>query len=131
MAFEGWSQTGVAERAALLERIIAQYKQRIADLAQAVSREMGAPSGSATAAQVPAGLGHFTATLKALDALAFEERLGRSRVVHEPLGVVAMITPWNWPLNQITAKVVSALAAGDTMILKPSEESPGMVGEPA
>jgi aldehyde dehydrogenase (NAD+) len=124
-AFETFSQTTVAERAALLERIIEEYKKRIPDLAQAVSSEMGAPIGFAMAAQVPAGLGHFLSTLKALNAFQFEERLGRSTVVHEPLGVVAMITPWNWPLNQITAKVAPALAAGDTMILKPSEESPG------
>ncbi|MDN4633366.1 aldehyde dehydrogenase family protein [Sphingomonas sp. PsM26] len=124
-AFETFSQTTVAKRAALLERIIEEYKKRIPDLAQAVSSEMGAPIGFAMAAQVPAGLGHFLSTLKALNAFQFEERLGRSTVVHEPLGVVAMITPWNWPLNQITAKVAPALAAGDTMILKPSEESPG------
>jgi aldehyde dehydrogenase (NAD+) len=124
-AFETFSQTTVAERAALLERIIEEYKKRIPDLAQAVSSEMGAPIGFAMAAQVPAGLGHFLSTLKALNAFQFEERLGRSTVVHEPLGVVAMITPWNWPLNQITAKVAPALAAGDTMILKPSEKSPG------
>lgn len=124
-AFETYSQTTVAERAALLERIIEEYKKRIPDLAQAVSQEMGAPIGFATAAQVPAGLGHFISTLKALNAFQFDEHLGRARVVHEPLGVVAMITPWNWPLNQVTAKVAPALAAGDTMILKPSEESPG------
>jgi aldehyde dehydrogenase (NAD+) len=124
-AFETYSQTTVAERAALLERIIEEYKKRIPDLAQAVSQEMGAPIGFATAAQVPAGLGHFISTLKALNTFQFEEQLGRARVVHEPLGVVAMITPWNWPLNQVTAKVAPALAAGDTMILKPSEESPG------
>lgn len=124
-AFESYSQTSVAERAALLERIIEEYKKRIPDLAQAVSQEMGAPIGFATAAQVPAGLGHFISTLKALNAFQFDEQLGRARVVHEPLGVVAMITPWNWPLNQVTAKVAPALAAGDTMILKPSEESPG------
>ena len=124
-AFETYSQTTVAERAALLERIIEEYKKRIPDLAQAVSSEMGAPIGFAMAAQVPAGLGHFLSTLKALNGFDFEQRLGRARVVHEPLGVVAMITPWNWPLNQITAKVAPALAAGDTMILKPSEESPG------
>ena len=124
-AFETFSQTTVAERAALLERIIEEYKKRIPDLAQAISSEMGAPIGFAMAAQVPAGLGHFLSTLKALNAFEWEQRLGRARVVHEPLGVVAMITPWNWPLNQITAKVAPALAAGDTMILKPSEESPG------
>lgn len=124
-AFETYSQTSVAERAALLEQIIEEYKKRIPDLAQAVSAEMGAPIGFATAAQVPAGLGHFISTLKALNTFSFDEQLGRARVVHEPLGVVAMITPWNWPLNQVTAKVAPALAAGDTMILKPSEESPG------
>ncbi|MGY2732680.1 aldehyde dehydrogenase family protein [Sphingomonas sp. UYP23] len=124
-AFDSYSQTTVAERAALLERIIEEYKKRIPDLAFAISSEMGAPIGFATAAQVPAGLGHFIATLKALNSFEFEQKLGRAKVVHEPLGVVAMITPWNWPLNQVTAKVAPALAAGDTMILKPSEESPG------
>jgi len=123
-AFESYSQTTVAERAALLGRIIEEYKARIPDLAAAISQEMGAPIGFATAAQAPTGLGHFLSTLKALNEFQFEERLGRARVVHEPLGVVAMITPWNWPLNQICAKVAPALAAGDTMVLKPSEESP-------
>ena len=124
-AFATYSETPVADRIALLERIIAEYKARIPDLAAAVSEEMGAPIGFATAAQVPAGLGHFVGTLKALQEFSFDERVGKNRVVHEPLGVVAMITPWNWPLNQICAKVAPALAVGDTMILKPSEESPG------
>jgi aldehyde dehydrogenase (NAD+) len=124
-AFDGWSRTSVEERSALIGRIIAEYKARIPDLAKAISEEMGAPMGLATAAQAPTGLGHFAATLKALGEFVFEERIGRARVVHEPLGVVAMITPWNWPLNQICAKVAPALAAGDTMILKPSEEAPG------
>ena len=123
-AFDGWSQTSVEERSALLARIIEVYKSRMPDLAKAVSAEMGAPIGFASAAQVPAGLGHFISTLKALGEFTFEEKLGRAKVVHEPLGVVAMITPWNWPLNQITAKVAPALAAGNTMILKPSEEAP-------
>ena len=123
-AFETFSQTGVAERTQLLERIIEEYKARIPDLARAVSEEMGAPIGFAQAAQVPAGLGYFMTTLKALGEFQWEERIGKARVVHEPIGVVAMITPWNWPLNQICAKVAPALAAGDTMILKPSEECP-------
>jgi len=123
-AFDSWSQSSIAERVALLERIIEGYKARIPDLAAAISEEMGAPIGFATAAQAPTGLGHFMGTLKALQEFSFEERIGTSRVVHEPLGVVAMITPWNWPLNQICAKVAPALAAGDTMVLKPSEESP-------
>jgi aldehyde dehydrogenase (NAD+) len=123
-AFTSFSQTSVAERVALLERIIEEYKARIPDLAKATSEEMGAPVGFATAAQAPAGLGYFMGTLKALQEFSFEEMVGKARVVHEPLGVVAMITPWNWPLNQICAKVAPALAAGDTMILKPSEEAP-------
>ena len=124
-AFASYSQTRVDDRIALLERIIAEYKLRMPDLAAAVSAEMGAPIGFATMAQVPAGLGHFIGTLAALKDFSFEEQVGKARVVHEPLGVVAMITPWNWPLNQMCAKVAPALAAGDTMILKPSEEAPG------
>ena len=124
-AFDSYSQTSVEDRVALLERIIAEYKARIPDLAAATSEEMGAPIGFATAAQAPAGLGHFIGTLAALKAFSFEEKVGKARVVHEPLGVVAMITPWNWPLNQMCAKIAPALAAGDTMILKPSEEAPG------
>ena len=124
-AFETFSQTSVADRQALLARIIEAYKPRIPDLARAISQEMGAPMALASAAQAPTGLAHFAATLKALGEFTFEEQIGRARVVHEPLGVVAMITPWNWPLNQICAKVAPALAAGDTMILKPSEEAPG------
>ena len=124
-AFDAFSRTPIAERAALLDRIIAGYQARIADLAQAVSEEMGAPIGFATAAQVPAGLGHLLGARKAMDDFVWEETVGKARVVHEPIGVVAMITPWNWPLNQIAAKVAPALAAGNTMILKPSEETPG------
>ncbi len=123
-AFESWSQSSVAERQALLGRVIEEYKKRLPDLAAAMTEEMGAPIGLSQMAQAPTGLGHFAATLKALGAFAFEEQVGRAKVVHEPLGVVAMITPWNWPLNQICAKVAPALAAGDTMVLKPSEEAP-------
>jgi aldehyde dehydrogenase (NAD+) len=124
-AFRSYSRTSVEERVALLERVIAEYKARMPDLAAATSEEMGAPIGFANAAQAPAGLGYFMGTLKALQEFEFSERIGKNRAVHEPLGVVAMITPWNWPLNQICAKVAPALAAGDTMILKPSEEAPG------
>ncbi|RDE05250.1 aldehyde dehydrogenase family protein [Sphingomonas aracearum] len=123
-AFRTFGRTSVEERAALLGRVIEGYKARMPDLAAATSREMGAPIGFANAAQAPAGLGYFLGTLKALGEFAFEERVGKARVVHEPIGVVAMITPWNWPLNQICAKVAPALAAGDTMVLKPSEEAP-------
>jgi aldehyde dehydrogenase (NAD+) len=124
-AFETWSQSSVDERKALLARILEEYKKRIPDFAQSMAQEMGAPLGLALAAQAPTGLGHFAATMKALDEFVWEETVGKAKVVHEPLGVVAMITPWNWPLNQICAKVAPALAAGDTMVLKPSEEAPG------
>lgn len=123
-AFETFSRTSAEERAALLERIIDGYKARVGELAEAVSEEMGAPIDFARGAQVPAGLGYFINTLKALGEFAWEEQVGKARVVHEPVGVVAMITPWNWPLNQICAKVAPALAAGCTMVLKPSEEAP-------
>jgi len=123
-AFETYSQTSVEDRIALLERVIEEYKARMPDLAAATSEEMGAPIGFANMAQGPAGLGHFMGALAALKDFQFEERVGKNRVVHEPIGVVAMITPWNWPLNQICAKVGPALAAGNTMVLKPSEEAP-------
>lgn len=123
-AFETFSQTSREERVALLEKIIALYKERIPQFAAAVSQEMGAPIKLANAAQAPSGLGHFMATLRVLKSYEFEEDLGTSRVIREPIGVVGMITPWNWPLNQIACKVAPALAAGCTMVLKPSEVSP-------
>ena len=123
-AFDGFSQTSPDERADLLDRIVEAYKARIPDLAKAVSQEMGAPIGFAQAAQAPAGLGYLMGTVKALREFTFSESVGKARVVHEPVGVVAMITPWNWPLNQICAKVAPALAGGNTIVLKPSEEAP-------
>jgi len=123
-AFVGYRRTSIGERIALLESIIQQYQLRMPDLAKAVSEEVGAPIGFCGVAQVPAGLGQFMATLNALRDFQFEEILGNGRVVHEPIGVVAMITPWNWPLNQICAKLAPALAVGNTVVLKPSEEAP-------
>jgi aldehyde dehydrogenase (NAD+) len=123
-AFDSFSRTSVEERAALLERILDEYKVRAAEMAEAISLEMGAPLSLARTAQVGAGIGHFKAAIAALREFSFEERIGNSLVVHEPIGVVAMITPWNWPLNQIVSKVAPALAAGCTMVLKPSEEAP-------
>jgi aldehyde dehydrogenase (NAD+) len=123
-AFESFSRTSVDERVALLERILAGYKARAADIARAIATEMGCPISMAQTAQVGSGMGHFMAAIKALKEFEFEEALGDNKVVHEPIGVVALITPWNWPMNQIAAKVAPALAAGNTMILKPSEEAP-------
>ncbi len=123
-AFETFSRTSREERIALLEKIIALYKERVGDFADAVSAEMGAPIKLAKAAQAPSGLGHLMATLRVLKTYEFEEDIGTSRVIREPIGVVGMITPWNWPLNQIACKVAPALAAGCTMVLKPSEVAP-------
>jgi aldehyde dehydrogenase (NAD+) len=123
-AFESFSQTSVAERIELLQRILDAYKARMGELAEAVSLEMGAPISLAKGAQAPAGRGHFRATLEALKRFEFEEKIGTTTVVYEPVGVCGLITPWNWPLNQIGAKVAPALAAGCTMVLKPSELAP-------
>jgi len=123
-AFESFSRTSVDERVALIEAILAEYKARAGDMAEAISQEMGAPISLARTAQVGSGLGHLMSAANALREFRFEEQIGNSLVVHEPIGVVAMITPWNWPLNQIVSKVAPALAAGCTMVLKPSEEAP-------
>jgi aldehyde dehydrogenase (NAD+) len=123
-AFETYSQTSREERIALLEAIIAKYSERMGDVAATISQEMGAPLGLANAAQAPSGIGHFMTTLQVLKDFAFEEDLGTSHIIREPAGVCALITPWNWPINQIACKVAPALAAGCTMVLKPSEVSP-------
>ncbi|MGA1370192.1 MAG: aldehyde dehydrogenase family protein [Pseudomonadales bacterium] len=123
-AFESFSQTSKAERIALLERVIEVYKKRLPDLAAAISDEMGAPLKLAGAAQAPSGLGHFMATLEVLKKYEFEEDIGTSHVIREPIGVCGFITPWNWPINQIACKVAPALAVGCTMVLKPSEVAP-------
>jgi aldehyde dehydrogenase (NAD+) len=123
-AFETFSRTTLEERAALLEKIIEAYKARMQEIAATVSQEMGAPMSLANAAQAPAGLGHLMYSLNALKSFPFEEQVGKARIVREPIGVCGLITPWNWPLNQIAAKVGPAIAAGCTMVLKPSEVAP-------
>lgn len=123
-AFWSFSTTTKEERIVLLERVIAAYEARMEDLATVVSLEMGAPVSLSQAFQVPLGLWHFQQALEALKTESFEERVGTSTVVYEPVGVCAMITPWNWPLNQISVKVAPALATGCTMVLKPSEIAP-------
>jgi aldehyde dehydrogenase (NAD+) len=124
-AFETFSHTTKEERLALLGRIIEEYKKRIPDIAQAISEEMGCPISVASTAQSGSGLGHLAAALEALQNFEFEESTGQNKVVFEPIGVVALITPWNWPMNQIVAKVAPCLAAGNCAILKPSEQTPG------
>ena len=123
-AFETFSQTSREERVALLEQIIATYSARMGEVAAVISQEMGAPMPLANAAQAPAGVGHFMTTLEVLKTFEFEEDIGTSHVVREPAGVCGFITPWNWPINQIACKVAPALAAGCTMVLKPSEVAP-------
>ncbi|MET0307406.1 MAG: aldehyde dehydrogenase family protein [Sphingomonas sp.] len=125
-AFESFSRCSIEDRIALIERILDAYKLRAGDMAEAISLEMGAPLSLARTAQVGSGIGHFKAAIEALRTFQFEEQIGNSLVVHEAIGVVAMITPWNWPLNQIVSKVAPALAAGCTMVLKPSEEAPSV-----
>ncbi len=123
-AFDNYAQWPVAERVALFERIIAVYDRRMAEMAETISQEMGAPLAFATIAQAPSGRDQFKATLEALKSFEWEKEVGRSRVVREPIGVCALITPWNWPQNQVVSKVAPALAAGCTMVLKPSEITP-------
>ncbi len=123
-AFESFSQTSREERRALLETILKVYKKRFNDVAEAIRVEMGAPTKLAHGSQAGIGVGHLSAMIDVLKSFEFEERRGSTRLVLEPVGVCALITPWNWPINQIAAKVVPALAAGCTMILKPSEFSP-------
>ena len=123
-AFDSWSRTSVEERLALLNKITELLGARSDDLATVISAEMGAPGGLAKAAQAPTGMAHFATTAGVLANFSFEEELGRTLIVKEPVGVVGMITPWNWPLNQIACKVAPALAAGCTMVLKPSEVAP-------
>jgi acyl-CoA reductase-like NAD-dependent aldehyde dehydrogenase len=124
-AFETFSQTTREERVALLERAVAIYTRRLVEMAQAITEEMGAPLAKiALPYQAPAGLGHLQYAVQMLKEFRFEQPRGRSRIVREPVGVVGMITPWNWPANQIACKIAPALAAGCTMVLKPSELAP-------
>jgi aldehyde dehydrogenase (NAD+) len=123
-AFESFQTTSRQERLALLRRILDRYNARAEDLAEAVSREMGAPLPFARDAQVWAGRVHLEATIEALEAHAFTRLNGSTLISREPVGVAALITPWNWPLNQIVCKVSPALAAGCAVVLKPSEIAP-------
>ncbi|MHA7817142.1 MAG: aldehyde dehydrogenase family protein [Pseudohaliea sp.] len=123
-AFESYSQTSREERVELLEACAAVYEKRFADVAAAISEEMGAPKSLAGGSQAFTGLGHLKEAAKVLRDYAFDEDLGPHRVVKEPIGVCGLITPWNWPVNQIGCKVAPALAVGCTVILKPSEVAP-------
>jgi aldehyde dehydrogenase (NAD+) len=123
-AFDSWSQTSREERLDVLQAMLAEYQKRAGDLADAVSEEMGAPPSLAAGPQVNLGLGHLATAIDVLKNFEFEEQHGATLVVKEPIGVCGLITPWNWPINQIAVKVYPALATGCTMVLKPSEVAP-------
>ncbi len=123
-AFESFSRTTPAERVELFGSILAEYTRRFDELAETISSEMGAPIWLSKAAQATTGQMHFMTAMNILKDYPFEEMKGRYRLRKEPVGVCGLITPWNWPINQIACKVAPALAAGCTMVLKPSEVAP-------
>ncbi|MFK8081569.1 MAG: aldehyde dehydrogenase family protein [Granulosicoccus sp.] len=127
-AFDSWSLTSKDERLEIMERILETYQARADDMADTISREMGAPITMALAAQSGSGSSHIAAFIKALASYEFDRELRadtpHDRIIHEPIGVCGLITPWNWPMNQVALKVMPALATGCTMVLKPSELSP-------
>jgi aldehyde dehydrogenase (NAD+) len=127
-AFPAWADTPVGERIALLEQLLEVYQAHYAEMAQAISLEMGAPISLAQTAQAGVGMLHITTFIETLKKFEFDRPLGDhapgDRILYEPVGVCALITPWNWPMNQVTLKVVPALGVGCTMVLKPSEVAP-------
>jgi aldehyde dehydrogenase (NAD+) len=123
-AFDSWSQVSVAERIDYLKRISAALIARNDEIADAITAAMGAPMGLSRGAQAPSGPQHFGEVIRVLESYAFEYAMGTTLIRREPIGVCTLITPWNWPMNQIAAKVAPAIAAGCTMVLKPSELAP-------
>lgn len=127
-AFPSWSETPAAERIGYIRRLVEIYEARLDEMAKTISLEMGAPITLARESQAAAGLSHTKAFIAAFENFEFEEILSpkypNQTVVHEPIGVCGLITPWNWPMNQIALKVVPALAVGCTVVLKPSEIAP-------
>jgi aldehyde dehydrogenase (NAD+) len=123
-AFPAWAATDCGERLALFDRIIAGYRARRDEIAAAITAEMGAPRAFARRAQAGIGLGHLVTMRSILADFAFREARPGFDLIREPVGVCAFITPWNWPMNQVACKVAPALAAGCTMVLKPSEQAP-------
>eukprot|EP00095_Tigriopus_kingsejongensis_P005556 snap_masked-scaffold11200_size2057-processed-gene-0.0 protein:Tk05556 transcript:snap_masked-scaffold11200_size2057-processed-gene-0.0-mRNA-1 annotation:"aldehyde dehydrogenase" len=127
-AFPAWSATSKEERLALLNALMEQYQKRGEEMAVAISNEMGAPIALAKSSQMSAGLWHLKIAIRTLENFEFErgldDRSPNDRIHYEPIGVAALITPWNWPMNQVILKVVPAIAAGCTVVLKPSEIAP-------
>ena len=122
-AFASWSATSPAERVQVLERVLGEYDKRSADLGAAITDEMGAPQELAQGFHVALGNGHISTAIEILKDFAFEELRGNTMIRYEPIGVCGMITPWNWPVNQVAVKVFPAIAAGCTVVLKPSQEA--------
>ena len=127
-AYSTWSFSSKEERIKLLEKLYENYKKRWADIAEAITTEMGAPKDFATKLQAGTGAAHLKSFIRYLKNFEFEKPLGEhapnQRLIYEPKGVCALITPWNWPMNQVCLKVMPALASGCTMVLKPSELAP-------
>jgi aldehyde dehydrogenase (NAD+) len=123
-AFDGYSATTVAERIDLLQAILEGFEKNIEPLAQAMSMEMGVPIGSARTIHYPSGPAHLRETIRVLRSFSFDEMRGTTLITKEPIGVCGLITPWNFPVNQLICKIAPALAAGCSMVLKPSEVSP-------
>ena len=127
-AFEPWAMTPKAERLDMIKAIYEEYKKRSDDMAEAISMEMGAPIDMARAAQSGAGAWHIKGFIDSFDEIKFEEtpwsHAPGEKILREPIGVCALITPWNWPMNQVTLKAIPAIAVGCSVVLKPSEESP-------
>ena len=123
-AFGAWSSTSSEERVKVLHRILTEYQKRFGDLAKAITEEMGAPITLSQNAQVPVGMAHLMSAIETLRNFKFREERDKTLIVKEPIGVCGLITPWNWPMNQLICKVAPAIATGCTMVLKPSEVSP-------
>ncbi|MFP5306192.1 MAG: aldehyde dehydrogenase family protein [Gammaproteobacteria bacterium] len=123
-AFASWSQTSRKQRLELLQAIQAQYEKRQAEIGAAITEEMGAPAALGGGFHVQLGAGHLATAIEVLKDFKFEEQRGATLIAKEPIGVCALITPWNWPINQMTVKVFPALATGCTMILKPPQLAP-------
>jgi aldehyde dehydrogenase (NAD+) len=123
-AFPSFSETKLDDRIALLRKIIEVYQSRIEEMAETISLEMGAPMSLTRAAQAPVGLAHLNEVVRILGHFKFEEMRDTTMMRKEPVGVCGFITPWNWPMNQVVCKVAPAIAAGCTVVLKPSELAP-------
>jgi aldehyde dehydrogenase (NAD+) len=123
-AFETWSKTTREERIALMQKIMGAYQAKYEEMAKTISSEMGAPIWLSKAAQAAMFLAHFGQAIEVLKGFEFEEKRGKTQIMREPVGVCGLITPWNWPINQIACKIAPALAAGCTIVLKPTEVAP-------